>query len=119
MSESIDKVGADYHLCKIKSKSKEDSISESSSLSSMSWRAIWDRAWDHTKSVYVATYITDCLIWPPMQLINFTFIPLKFQFLFVNVVNLGWNTYLSLMANKSHSDPHLLSTDAATIEPQK
>lgn len=72
------------------------------------WERIWQRTWSHTKEVYWTTYFTDCLVWPPLQLINFSFVPLRFQFLFVNVANLAWNTFLSLMANKrdGHGEPH-------------
>lgn len=69
---------------------------------SLTWKDIWTKAWLHTKEVYVDTYLYDCIVWPPLQLINFTFIPLRFQFLFVNIGNIGWNTFLSLMANKKH-----------------
>lgn len=58
--------------------------------------------WQHTKDVYLKTYMVDCMFWPPLQLINFTYVPLRFQFLFVNTVSLFWNTFLSLMANKDH-----------------
>lgn len=68
----------------------------------LSWSEIWQKTWAHTKEVYLDTYLADCAVWPPLQLINFTFIPLRFQFLFVNVANLAWNTFLSLMANKKH-----------------
>jgi hypothetical protein len=44
----------------------------------------------------------DCVVWPPLQLINFTFVPLQYRVLYVNVANLFWNTFLSLQANKSH-----------------
>lgn len=69
---------------------------------SLGWSEIWQRTWQHTKAVYIETYIADCIIWPPLQLINFSFVPLRYQFLFVNVANLAWNTFLSLMANKKH-----------------
>lgn len=59
-------------------------------------------AWQHTKEVFWKTYMVDCAFWPPLQLINFTFVPVRFQFLFVNTVSLFWNTFLSLMANKGH-----------------
>jgi hypothetical protein len=68
----------------------------------LTWADIWANTWDHTKQVYLETYLADCIVWPPLQLINFTFIPLRFQFLFVNVANIGWNTFLSFMANKKH-----------------
>jgi len=69
---------------------------------SLGWSEIWQRTWQHTKEVYWETYVADCIIWPPLQLINFSFVPLRYQFLFVNVANLAWNTFLSLMANKKH-----------------
>lgn len=31
------------------------------------------------QSVFVPTYIADCVFWPPLQLINFSFVPLRFQ----------------------------------------
>jgi hypothetical protein len=68
----------------------------------LTWEDIWFKTWEHTKEVYLETYLADCVVWPPLQLINFTFIPVRFQFLYVNVANLAWNTYLSLMANKKH-----------------
>jgi hypothetical protein len=69
----------------------------------LSWELIVFNAWQHTKEVYLKTYMVDCLFWPPLQLINFTFVPVRFQFLFVNTVSLFWNTFLSLMANnKGH-----------------
>ena len=73
------------------------------SQSVISWEDVYNKAWSHTKDVYIETYLTDCIVWPPIQLINFTFIPVRFQFLYVNFANLGWNTFLSLMANKSGS----------------
>lgn len=68
----------------------------------LTWEDISRKSWQHTKNVYVETYLTDCVVWPPLQLINFTFVPVRFQFLFVNFANLAWNTFLSLMANKKH-----------------
>ncbi len=68
----------------------------------LTWKDIWLNTWEHTKQVYAQTYLADCIVWPPLQLINFTFIPLRFQFLFVNIGNIGWNTFLSFMANKKH-----------------
>jgi hypothetical protein len=67
-----------------------------------SWEQIWNQSVSHMKEVYWQTYLTDCVVWPPLQLINFTFVPLKYQFLFVNAANLAWNAFLSLMANHKH-----------------
>jgi len=68
----------------------------------LNWEQIILNTWQHTKEVYMKTYMVDCMFWPPLQLVNFTFVPVRFQFLFVNTVSLFWNTFLSLMANKEH-----------------
>jgi len=59
-------------------------------------------AWRHTKKVYWPTYLADWLVWPPLQLINFSLVPLRYQVLYVNACNLLWNTFLSFMANGGH-----------------
>jgi hypothetical protein len=137
------------------------------------WGDIFRATWDHTKEVYWQTYVADCIVWPPLQFINFTFVPLRYQVrewrvamgsrerrskkrgagrrrdvalpsnfvggrvggvprggvlalppfspspstpfpsapspppshtqvLYVNLCNLGWNTFLSFMANMKH-----------------
>jgi hypothetical protein len=34
----------------------------------------------------------DCIVWPPLQLINFTFVAKPYQVLYVNLCNIAWNT---------------------------
>lgn len=68
----------------------------------LTWSAIWAKTWEHTRSVYWDTYVADCLVWPPLQLVNFSLVPLRYQVLYVNTANLFWNSFLSFMANKSH-----------------
>ena len=43
---------------------------------------------------FVATFYVDIIVWVPLQLINFMFIPPSFQAVFVHTGNLGWNAYL-------------------------
>lgn len=38
---------------------------------------------------------TNWLVWPFVQMINFTFMPLQHRVLFANVISIGWNSYLS------------------------
>lgn len=38
---------------------------------------------------------TNWMVWPFVQSINFTFVPLQFRVLFANLVSIGWNCYLS------------------------
>jgi len=85
-------------LVKLVKKQQEEELQQNSK--ELTWEAIWKQTWQRTKAVYVETYIADCVVWPPLQLINFSFVPLKYQVLYVNVANLFWNTFLSFMANK-------------------
>jgi hypothetical protein len=86
----------------VSSSEKKENEKSSTVIIPPSWAAIWDRTWKHCKEVYLPTYLADVTVWPPLQLINFTYVPVRFQFLFVNTANLAWNTFLSMMANKHH-----------------
>eukprot|EP01102_Stenamoeba_stenopodia_P022308 TRINITY_DN9245_c0_g1_i1.p1 TRINITY_DN9245_c0_g1~~TRINITY_DN9245_c0_g1_i1.p1 ORF type:complete len:212 (-),score=46.60 TRINITY_DN9245_c0_g1_i1:196-831(-) len=52
------------------------------------------------KQEYVNTFIIDCYVWPLAQLINFRFVPLPFQALYVNSVSLGWAGFLSYVTHR-------------------
>ncbi|XP_054729634.1 mpv17-like protein [Anastrepha obliqua] len=47
------------------------------------------------KTVLTGNY----MLWPPAQIINFTFIPINYQVVFAQFVALFWNIYLSLKLN--------------------
>lgn len=46
---------------------------------------------------YWSALSTNWLVWPWVQMVNFTFVPLHHRVLFVNVVSIGWNCYLSFL----------------------
>jgi protein Mpv17 len=46
-------------------------------------------------------------IWPAVQCLNFSIVPLQYRLLFVNIVSLGWNAYLSVAANKVDMSQHV------------
>jgi protein Mpv17 len=35
------------------------------------------------------------LVWPFVNIINFKFVPIPYRLLFINVIGVGWNSYLS------------------------
>lgn len=51
------------------------------------------------KERYLETMITNYKIWPLVQTLNFTFIPIQHRIAFVQLVAIFWNSYLSWMAN--------------------
>ena len=52
-------------------------------------------AYSKLKDKFLQVYLCDWILWPPAQMLNFTLVPLRFRVLFVNVMNLAWNTILS------------------------
>jgi hypothetical protein len=52
------------------------------------------------KQELVHTYKVDVAVWTPIQIFNFRFIPVVFQPLLVNSVNVGWNAYLSFVKHR-------------------
>jgi len=51
---------------------------------------------------YWETLKSNWLIWPGVQLANFKFVPLEHRLLVVNLVSLGWNSYLSYVNTKGN-----------------
>ena len=43
------------------------------------------------------TYLVDIAVWLPIQTINFRWVPVVYQALFVQSCNIGWNAYLSFV----------------------
>lgn len=46
---------------------------------------------------YASALKANYYIWPAVQGVNFTLVPLHHRVLFVNVVSIGWNCYLSYL----------------------
>ncbi|XP_051265199.1 protein Mpv17 [Dicentrarchus labrax] len=52
------------------------------------------------KRDYTDALISNYYLWPPVQIANFYFIPLHHRLAVVQVVAVGWNSYLTWKANK-------------------
>ncbi|KAJ2981602.1 hypothetical protein NQ176_g1927 [Zarea fungicola] len=50
---------------------------------------------ERLQKMWWPTLCTNWMVWPFVQTINFTFLPLQYRVLFANVVSIGWNSYLS------------------------
>ncbi|KAI1463987.1 uncharacterized protein F4812DRAFT_218708 [Daldinia caldariorum] len=55
---------------------------------------------DKLAKSYLPALQTNYLIWPFVQMANFTFVPLHHRVLVVNLVSIGWNCYLSMINSK-------------------
>ncbi|KAK5097757.1 Protein required for ethanol metabolism [Exophiala xenobiotica] len=53
------------------------------------------------KKAYVPGLKANWALWPAVQFANFTYVPLQYQVLVVNVVSLGWNCFLSYLNSGS------------------
>ncbi|KAK4242682.1 hypothetical protein C8A03DRAFT_29112 [Achaetomium macrosporum] len=46
---------------------------------------------------YKDALTTNWMVWPFVQMVNFKLVPLQHRLLFVNVISIGWNCYLSYL----------------------
>ncbi|KAK1598346.1 Mpv17/PMP22 family protein [Colletotrichum navitas] len=49
---------------------------------------------------YKTALASNYMLWPFVQMVNFKLIPLQHRLLFVNVISIGWNSYLSFLNSK-------------------
>ncbi|KAH9984187.1 hypothetical protein BJV77DRAFT_1062246 [Russula vinacea] len=52
---------------------------------------------DGLSTMYAPTLMRGWAVYTPTQIINFALVPPQFRFVFVSIVNLVWNTYLSIV----------------------
>ncbi|KAM3603579.1 uncharacterized protein V6R79_025379 [Siganus canaliculatus] len=52
------------------------------------------------KRDYTDALVSNYYLWPPVQIANFYFIPLHHRLAVVQIVAVGWNSYLTWKANK-------------------
>ncbi|WYZ44043.1 hypothetical protein EsH8_VII_000479 [Colletotrichum jinshuiense] len=46
---------------------------------------------------YTTALTSNYMLWPFVQMVNFKVVPLHHRVLFVNVISIGWNSYLSFL----------------------
>lgn len=49
------------------------------------------------KKTWWEGYKANCMVWPAVQVANFSIVPLQHRVLVVNVISLGWNCFLSII----------------------
>ncbi|XP_071523222.1 mpv17-like protein 2 isoform X2 [Panulirus ornatus] len=54
------------------------------------------------KLKFPVVYAFDWLIWPPTQTVNFLFVPTPYRVLYINIVTVIWDVFLSYMKHKAN-----------------
>ncbi|KAK8132433.1 Sym-1 [Apiospora kogelbergensis] len=52
---------------------------------------------DKLEKSYLPALQANYMLWPFVQLVNFKFVPLHHRVLFVNIISIGWNCFLSMI----------------------
>ena len=75
-------------------------VTANSVLSGHTFHEAWGDWVTHRRDIMEANY----KLWPAAQLFNFTFVPFAHRVLFVNLVSIGWNTFLAWKSHRKGRD---------------
>jgi protein Mpv17 len=63
-----------------------------------------ERVEERIRTKWWTAFTRNLLVWPGVQVVNFSVVPLEHRVLVVNVVALGWNCYLSWLNGQSSNE---------------
>jgi protein Mpv17 len=63
-----------------------------------------ERVEERIRTAWWTAFMRNLLVWPGVQVVNFSVVPLEHRVLVVNVVALGWNCYLSWLNGQSSNE---------------
>ncbi|XP_071053207.1 mpv17-like protein 2 [Onthophagus taurus] len=55
---------------------------------------------EELKEKFMNVYLLDCVVWPPSQYVNFLYVPVKYQVIYINVVTMFYDIFLSYIKHK-------------------
>ncbi|KAK9889836.1 hypothetical protein WA026_007202 [Henosepilachna vigintioctopunctata] len=68
-------------------------------LGALEWKSLNEINME-IKKKFIGVYLMDWCLWPPTQFINFYFVPVRYQVLYINLVTVLYDVFLSYMKHK-------------------
>ncbi|KAK9323624.1 hypothetical protein V1517DRAFT_91964 [Lipomyces orientalis] len=61
----------------------------------------WDQIKEDLRTKWWRTMVGNYAVWPAVQFVNFRIVPLDYRLMFVNIVSIAWNAFLSWFSTTS------------------